>query len=281
MNRLTDFDYEGKLIQVRNDGMYNLTQMCQANEKYINDFLKLKSTQAYLKELESDTKIPLSQLLVVKKGNCQHWEQGTWGHKYIAIKLARWVNVKFELWCDKNIFALMDKGEAKLKPQTIEVKAEQVESDREKLELKLAPIPTVREIREATDFVKDLYGLSYAQRYATQKMKVNHPRLSLPSPLQEEKASLPTAQALLTPTQIAGELHWYYSSGNSDARKVNIMLEHLGYQVKIAGSWSATDKAVNANLCDRKPVDTNSRTQKDQLLWSAKIIDILQEHSVV
>jgi hypothetical protein len=60
--------------------------------------------------------------------------------------------------------------------------------------------------------------------------------------------------------------------------QVNKLLSGLGYQEKIQGQWSATKKAIAANLCDRKPVDTNSRTQKDQLLWSADIALVLKEH---
>ncbi|MEO1006385.1 MAG: transcriptional regulator, partial [Cyanobacteria bacterium J06638_38] len=83
-----------------------------------------------------------------------------------------------------------------------------------------------------------------------------------------------------TPTQLAAELGVKYSTGNPNPRKVNSLLEQLGYQVKIQGQWSATEKAIAAKLCDRKPVDTNSRTQKDQLLWSEDVIAVLSEHSV-
>jgi hypothetical protein len=95
-----------------------------------------------------------------------------------------------------------------------------------------------------------------------------------------EFASLPTANALLTPTKIAAELGWLNGKGNPSPQLVNKKLAELGYQIKVGDMWSATDKATNADLCDRKPVETGSKTQKDQLLWSAKVIDILSEHSV-
>lgn len=58
------------------------------------------------------------------------------------------------------------------------------------------------------------------------------------------------------------------------------MLLLAGYQTKEDGAWNPTQKAIDANLADRKPVETNSRTQKDQLLWSEDIIDILKEFSI-
>lgn len=270
MTNLTNFDYNGKLIQCREDKYFNLTQMCQANEKLISDFLRLKSTKAYLNQLSSDMGIPISELIDIVTGG-QHWEQGTWGHKYIAIKLARWVSVEFEIWCDKNIFTLMNTGKVEIKTK---------ESDRDRLEKQLLPTPTLKQVDEAANILGKRFGTLYEQRYVLQQFEKHYPQLAGETPQPQEMASLPTVAVLLTPTQIAEQLEWYYSTGNPNPRKVNSMLEQLGYQVKIDKQWSATDKAINANLCDRKPVETNSKTQKDQLLWSDKVIDILAEHSV-
>jgi hypothetical protein len=87
--------------------------------------------------------------------------------------------------------------------------------------------------------------------------------------------SLITTQALLTPTQIGDALDLRYSTGRGNAEYVNKLLCYCGYQVLIGGRWSATEKA--SGYVDRKPVITNSRTAKDQLLWSAEIIPILSE----
>jgi hypothetical protein len=71
-----------------------------------------------------------------------------------------------------------------------------------------------------------------------------------------------------------------YKSERGDAMKINSLLKQLGYQEAIGGRWSATQKAIDLKLVDRKPVDTNSRTQKDQLVWSSDILPILSEHLV-
>ena len=55
-------------------------------------------------------------------------------------------------------------------------------------------------------------------------------------------------------------------------------LEQMGYQERIADMWSATSKAKG--LCDRKPVETNGKSHRDQLLWKLPIVDILKEHLV-
>lgn len=160
-----------------------------------------------------------------------------------------------------------------------EVKSE-VEQNREKLELALLPKPEIEQIDLMATIFGRRFGKAYEQRYLVQQVGKHYPQLAGDKPERSEVESLPTAKALLIPTQIAAELHWINRAGNPDARRVNWYLQKLGYQRKIAGRWSATDKAINADLCDRKPVDTNSRTQKDQLLWSADVIDILKEHFV-
>lgn len=182
---------------------------------------------------------------------------------------------KFKKWITSEVLPTIRKT------GSYSVESTKTESDRDRLEKQLLPTPDIKQIKEALYLYREVYGEAYSQRYLAQQFSKHYPQLAGESPRAEEMASLPTAKALLTPTQIAEELKWYHGTGNPNPRKVNCMLVQLGYQAKIGGRWSATDKAIQANLCDRKPVDTNSRTQKDQLLWSDKIIDILKEHSLV
>lgn len=145
----------------------------------------------------------------------------------------------------------------------------------------LAIAPSQKEIKTAYGVWKMVHGKAYAERWIRQMYVKYHPALVGDSALPEEKASLATAKALLTPTQIALELKLFCKTNPDapDAKAVNRLLTELGYQEPIAGKWSATQKAIGAKLCDRKPVDTNSRTQRDQLLWSVAILDILAEHA--
>jgi prophage antirepressor-like protein len=149
------------------------------------------------------------------------------------------------------------------------------EEERQKLERKLLPTPALKQIGECSTALKKA-GISalYIERLAIANIKKHYPELLSTLPEPSELRSLPAARAFLNPTKIAEELGWLCKTGkcSGNAAKVNSLLKELGYQ--------DTDKAIAANLVDRKPVETNSRTQKDQLLWSADIISILQEHSV-
>jgi phage regulator Rha-like protein len=164
------------------------------------------------------------------------------------------------------------------KRQLAEKRSNTVESDRSNLEKQFAPKPTLREIRASYGLWKMAHGKPYADRWLGQMHQRHYPALIGEAPQAQEMTSLATAKALLTPTKIAEVLGLLYKTGSGDGSKVNSLLVKLGYQTSVGGKWSATDKAIAANLCDRKPVDTNSRSQKDQLLWSDAMISILQEH---
>ena len=104
---------ENNIAQRESDGYVNLTQMCKANKVLIGHYLELKSTKAYLTQVSTDIGIPISEIMVVKKGGNKD-NQGTWGHPLIGLHLARWISPAFAVWCDSHIFVLMEKGETNL-----------------------------------------------------------------------------------------------------------------------------------------------------------------------
>lgn len=85
-------------------GYVNLTEMCKASgKKKLNDYLRLKTTQEYLKALEVETGIPVTGLVITFQGSYagDSTLQGTWGHIDIAIDLASWINVEFRIWANR------------------------------------------------------------------------------------------------------------------------------------------------------------------------------------
>ena len=93
MNSLTNFNYNGQTIQKREDGFINLTQMCHANGKRLDVFMKAKKTKEYIEELQS--LCSEKSVLDAKEGG---HHSGTWGHPSIAVKLASWISPVFEAW---------------------------------------------------------------------------------------------------------------------------------------------------------------------------------------
>ncbi len=97
-----------------NDKYINATQMCKSKGKKFSDWFRLDSTKELIKELaknigahnnpefdksntESDAGIPASQLIDIKKGNSEKFDQGTWIHPDLAIQLAQWISPNFAL----------------------------------------------------------------------------------------------------------------------------------------------------------------------------------------
>ena len=114
MNSLQNFDYNGQLIQRRADGFVNLTQMCQANGKRLDHFLKANKTKGYIDALTQS--LQMGVLDSDRGGN----HSGTWGHPSLAINLARWISPQFAVWCDAHIFNLMTTGQTSLDIDPIE-----------------------------------------------------------------------------------------------------------------------------------------------------------------
>jgi len=114
---LQNFNYNGTVIQRRDDGFVNLTQMCQANGKRLTHWLNLKSTQDYIDYIVSVDGITSTEIIEVVQGGTN---QGTWGHPELAIDLAKWISNEFRRWCNAHIFNLMTSGSTSLDIDPVE-----------------------------------------------------------------------------------------------------------------------------------------------------------------
>lgn len=104
------FSYEGYPVSFSVNGaiMVSATEMAKPFGKLAGDWLRLKSTEEFVKALSGDMRIPISALIqVVKGGNA---EQGTWLHEDVALEFARWLSPKFAIWCNRRIKELLTKG---------------------------------------------------------------------------------------------------------------------------------------------------------------------------
>jgi predicted GIY-YIG superfamily endonuclease len=85
MNNLAVFDYNGQTISRRQNGFINLTQMCQANGKRLDNWTRLKQTQDYIRIL---SQCLASEIVYSEEGV----NGGTWGHPSLAEELQRWLD---------------------------------------------------------------------------------------------------------------------------------------------------------------------------------------------
>jgi hypothetical protein len=95
----TEQEVQGFIIPV---GYVNATAMVQVSEKKINDYLRLKSTNAKLVALSINAKIPVSDIIIVIKHG-DPTEQGTWVHPELSIDIAQWCSVDMWVWASLTI----------------------------------------------------------------------------------------------------------------------------------------------------------------------------------
>lgn len=107
MNNVTK-DFNGLPIVFREDGYINMTKAAKHFGKDLSNFWRLPSTQEYLYALadmafETGNSVKITELpgggysfTESKKGRYG----GTFCHPKLAVFFARWLDVRFAVWCD-------------------------------------------------------------------------------------------------------------------------------------------------------------------------------------
>ena len=141
------------------------------------------------------------------------------------------------------------------------------------------PPRSIRELDEFATVVGKRFGRHVEESCLILNLRRHCPDMALPEIAATERTSLPSAEALLTATQVAEELGiTCKTNSNSSPQGANKLLAELGYQYKVGRQWTPTEKGEP--FCDRKPIDTNSKSDKYQLLWRASIIDELRNQGM-
>lgn len=97
----------GKTFTFREDGYFNMTKAAKQFGKDVKEYLKLKSTTDYMEALSA--LIGGNPPISVKRGNGNLPGVGTWGHPKLAVFFARWLDVKFAVFCDMVIDDILSK----------------------------------------------------------------------------------------------------------------------------------------------------------------------------
>lgn len=236
---LQNFNYNGQVIQRRDDGFVNLTQMCQANGKRIDHWKALKTTDAYIQELQAN--YPESRVVHTEEG----MNGGTWGHPSIAINLARWISPRFAVWCDAHIFNLMESGKTSL---DIDPLTEM------KLKIELAKIEAQKEAAIASGKNADLQ-LTQFRHYVT---------TALPEPIQQKILGYQTVKE----TEVIERVIDKSTGRTSDGIGITELSKQLGFKTtaqcwawlerrgygKDSGYWQPELAAVTSYKISREDV---------------------------
>lgn len=98
-------EYQGESYSFRSDGWFNATEAAKRYGKRPVDWLNLDETKEYLAALqECISNCEPKSLLETKRGRRN---SGTWMHPKLAVPFARWLNVRFAVWADAKIDAII------------------------------------------------------------------------------------------------------------------------------------------------------------------------------
>ncbi|MCB1822858.1 MAG: KilA-N domain-containing protein [Candidatus Competibacteraceae bacterium] len=97
-------DYQGTPVTFNESGWFNATIAAAHYGKRPVDWLALDSTQEYIETLADFSNCEKSSLLKTRAG--RH-NGGTWLHPKLAVPFARWLDVRFAIWCDVQIEGLL------------------------------------------------------------------------------------------------------------------------------------------------------------------------------
>jgi hypothetical protein len=91
----------------REDGWFNMTRVAQHFGKNVWKFFDLPSTKEYVQALAEN--LQESEVYSSTPGR----NGGTWAHPKLAVFFARWLDVRFAVWCDAMIEDIL-KGKAEV-----------------------------------------------------------------------------------------------------------------------------------------------------------------------
>jgi hypothetical protein len=133
------------IVSRSEDNYINATQLCQEGNRQFSQWYRLDSTKLLINALKlkvgiptlekSDMGIHTSQLIDIKKGNSNDFNQGSWIHPDLAIQLAQWISPIFALQVSEWIRTLFTNGSVSINIKLLEDKQKEIDLKDHKIKL--------------------------------------------------------------------------------------------------------------------------------------------------
>jgi hypothetical protein len=111
LTAITPTTFDASIFEVVNHKV-NLTKMCQKFGKEVRMWTRLKQTQEFLVALQDSN--PDVQIMYTRTGDNNSVEQGTFGTREVALKVAQWISPEFEVFCIQTLDKLLNKHQLTL-----------------------------------------------------------------------------------------------------------------------------------------------------------------------
>lgn len=154
--------FDSFVVSFTNDAYFNATEAASKYGKKVGEWLRLPSTTEYIEAVtryhkpdesvkvgfshfDNQPESVVSDLVVTLRGGTS---PGTWLHPALVVAFARWLDINFAVWCDRQIHLLMsDRTEEALR--NVEALKEQLaQAETERLE---DQVNHALELRKADD----------------------------------------------------------------------------------------------------------------------------------
>ena len=211
---IINFDYKGNQISFEKgkDVLVNLTTMAKLYpEKNLSTIINSLEIKEYINALTEIKNFSSADLLIVRKGG-DFLQQGTWGHRLVAIRVAQKLNPALAVWVDMRIEELLTTG------------VTTVSNDDEAIAYAMQVLNKRLEQSRAEKAL-----LEQQNHYLTTEMKVQAPKV------EYYDTTLQSASTY-TSTQMAKEL------GMREAEQLHKALKEKGVMFKQSGQWMLTAK---------------------------------------
>lgn len=100
MVKIVKAEFDGSPMQFNDDGWFNATAAAERFNKDLSNWVRSVDAVSYIDALKS---VENTDYIVTKKGR----NGGTWLHPDLAVVFARWLDVRFAVWCDQQIKAII------------------------------------------------------------------------------------------------------------------------------------------------------------------------------
>lgn len=115
--------FESTPITFNDDGWFNATEAAKAFGKEPFEWLRLQSTVEYVAAVEESKPGKSRIALVATKRGGKPGTAGTWLHPKLGVAFARWLDVRFAVWCDTQIDDIIH-GRQSLKAERASLRVE-------------------------------------------------------------------------------------------------------------------------------------------------------------
>lgn len=214
MSSIINFDYKGNQIPFEKgkDVLVNLTAMAKPYpEKNLSTIINSLEIKEYINALTEIKNFSSADLLIVRKGG-DISQQGTWGHRLVAIRVAQKLNPALAVWVDMRIEELLTTG-----------------------------VTTVSNDDEAIAYAMQVLSKRLEQAKA-EKAMLEQQNIYLSNEIKEAAPKVQYVNDVLqsantyTSTQLSKEL------GMREAEQLHKALKEKGIMFKQSGQWMLTAK---------------------------------------